>query len=260
MGVIRRVQRFGQLAQPVALLEATSAVRYARSHRLSSPSLGWPAAYRRARKFGLHLIPDGLPLDGLAVDVGANVGDFAATVRVLEPRSRVACFEPGKSAAAKLRARFAADDRVTVDQSAVSDHDGMATLHMSDNSVFASLLPFQKSALGLYADAGAEIVGEEEVPTTTLDAAVTGPIGLLKIDAQGHEIPVLNGATRTLERTDAVLIEVNFVSHYEGDALFFDIDHFMTGAGFALAGLSEPERHVGRILWADACYVRRDRR
>jgi FkbM family methyltransferase len=215
----------------------------------------WPRTYRRASQFGLRLLPDGLRLDGLIVDIGANVGDFTAAIRALEPKSRVVCFEPGSAAAGTLRARFADDPKVVLDQRALSDREGTATLNMSGNGVFASLLAPQASMHGLYPEGGTEVVGQEEVLTTTLDFAVSEPVRVLKIDAQGHEIPLLHGATRTLARADAVLIEVNFVSHYEGDALFFDVDRFMTDVGFVLSGLSEPERHVGRALWSDACYV-----
>jgi hypothetical protein len=82
-------------------------------------------------------------------------------------------------------------------------------------------------------------------------------VAVLKIDVQGAELDVLAGAERTLEATEAVLLEVLFVAHYEGGAEFPDLHAFMKSRVFVLFGLSEPfstPRH--RALWADACYVK----
>ena len=96
-----------------------------------------------------------------------------------------------------------------------------------------------------------------DVPVVTLDdvLAETDDIGLLKIDVQGFELEVLRGAVNCLRRTQAVLLEINYVSHYDGAPEFGEIDDFLSGAGFALRGVSAPFVVNQTPLWANALYA-----
>jgi FkbM family methyltransferase len=254
LNLLRRLRR---TATPVGVADRREAVAYGRSHGLEKPLRDWFNAYQRGKRFGLDLIPDGMTLDGLILDVGANVGDFAAVVRRLEPRSRVTCFEPGREPLAQLRRRFLDDPNVRIDGRAVSNESGVSVLNMPENSEFASLLPQQELLGTMYPGLGSQVVATEQIETVDLDSVVTEPVRLLKIDVQGHEIAAFDGARRTVHHTSAVLVEVNFVSHYEGDVGFAEIDSYLRGCGFELVGLGSARRHLGRVLWADACYARR---
>ena len=203
--------------------------------------------HRRAVRFAMQYLPSGLSLDGLVLDIGANVGDFTAMIRQLEPRSRVIAVEPSARVRAKLSARFAADPCVRVEDYALSDKVGTATLNVApDLSEMSSLLTPK-----------ALTTEPETVDTTTLDALVDEPVRLLKLDVQGHELAVLNGAAKVLDATDALLMEVIFESLYEGDTMFGSIDRVIRDAGFMLAGITEAHRYEERAVWADACYVKR---
>ena len=96
-----------------------------------------------------------------------------------------------------------------------------------------------------------------QVEATTVDELTRGdPVALLKIDVQGAESMVIAGAGETLKRTAAVLLEILFVSHYEKDSDFADLNRAMRDRGFTLVGLGKPfatGRHPA--LWVDACYV-----
>lgn len=78
----------------------------------------------------------------------------------------------------------------------------------------------------------------------------------MKVDVQGYELAVLRGASEVLARTSAVLLEINYVDHYEGATRFNDIYEVMWDAGFKLAAVSEPEMR-GVPLWADALFISR---
>ncbi|HEX4484134.1 MAG TPA: FkbM family methyltransferase [Solirubrobacteraceae bacterium] len=228
-------------------------MRYGRNHRLSSSLREQIAGYRAGREFGLHLLPATAPLDGLIVDAGANCGDFTAVVRRLEPRSRVLAIEPIPGERERLERRFSNDGSVSVDGHALSDRAGSATLNITSESVHASLLPAREDTMSIY-DGGTDVTERVDVATASLDQLVDEPVSLLKLDVQGHEIAALQGATRTLAQTRAVLLEVLFQSHYTGDATFGELHAFMQDAGFALCGLNVPYHFAGRVLWGDACY------
>ena len=221
-------------AIPPALTFIRDSLAFGHAHRLSSPRRDWVVGYRRAFRFGLHYLPRGFDFDGLIVDVGANRGDFTATIRRLEPRSRVLAIEPAPGPRRVLAQRFGTDPCVTIDGHALSDQNGSVLLHEAERSEFTSLLPIRGSM---------PVVSDTEVRTTMLDDLVDVPVRLLKIDVQGHELPVLRGAARTLKVTASVMLEVLFTSLYEGDATFGTLDEFMREAGFALAGLGEAVRY-----------------
>jgi FkbM family methyltransferase len=240
--------------EPTGLQEFRAARGYARQHRLSGGPLAQLVGHRRAVHVGLHLLPAGYTLDGFVLDIGANRGDFAAVVRQMEPRSRVVCVEPGPDTAAALARRFAADGNVRVHAVAASDRVGTATLNVTDSSKLTSL---HSPAEVLSEYGGSAVIQRPTVATSTIDTLVDEDVRLLKIDVQGHEAAALRGAEKTLRRTAAAIIEVLFVSHYEGDALFGEIDGLMRAAGFVLMALDAPSNPRHSLKWGDACYVKR---
>ena len=214
-----------------------------------------------ARRSHLHLVPGWVDLrGGVLVDIGANEGDWTAGVLRAVPGVRIIAAEPGDEPRAVLSTRFGADPNVTIDPRAVTDAPGVATYHRTRASVFASLLPPEHALHELYALPGfpTEVLETVEVPTVTLDELVGDQhVPVLKLDVQGGELAVLRGGHRVLERTDAVLVEVLFVGHYEGDATFGPLDTELRRLGFALMDMSRPFRlEDGPALWADACWSR----
>jgi thiazole synthase ThiGH ThiG subunit len=82
-------------------------------------------------------------------------------------------------------------------------------------------------------------------------------VDLLKLDVQGFERQVLAGGHETLQRTTALLIEANFVSHYASDDSFGTLTELLARAGFELWDLSPPfHAPNGRALWCDAVFVK----
>lgn len=91
---------------------------------------------------------------------------------------------------------------------------------------------------------------------------------VIKIDTQGTELDVLRGAGRLLNDTLAVELEVEFVSQYEGQKLFADVDIYMRKQGFMLRGIRRTywrtkanyeHPYGGQIFHGDALYLRLDR-
>lgn len=232
-----------------------AAWRFARRHGVS------PLAYPHAREAGLSMLPPWVdPRSGLVVDIGANEGAWSAHVLRVFPELTILAVEPGSEPLSVLRQRFADHGNVTVDPRGVTDASGTSTFHRTRASVFASLLPPEAALHDLYALPGSptEVVETVEVETATLDELVgERPVSLVKLDVQGGEMAVLRGGRNALERTTAVLVEVIYLPHYEGDATFPELHDAMGELGFTLFDLSPPFRlGDGPALWADACYAR----
>jgi FkbM family methyltransferase len=113
------------------------------------------------------------------------------------------------------------------------------------------------------------VVGTRQIQTRKLDDFVeTEGTDFLKVDVQGGELLVLQGAVERLKSVLAVHIEVEFLPLYKNQPLFADIDVFLRGLGFAFHTLipsgrtfkpimfnSNPSGWVRQIVWADAVYV-----
>lgn len=133
------------------------------------------------------------------IDVGANAGVFTHLVLTINPSARITAVEPQPGLVRLIQNYASQRGRdVRCVTTACSDHDGQATLFLdNDGDVRASLDPMFASH-----------TQQLSVPVTTVDAiAPKGEIFMLKIDAEGHDIEVLKGATAVLRRTRFVLIE-----------------------------------------------------
>jgi FkbM family methyltransferase len=220
---------------------------------------GGLASYRLAKQARLQLVPFDVSLEGLIVDVGANVGDWTAAVLRTIRAARVLAIEPAPGPQDRLVARLGSDHRVVIDGRAVGARPGRARLNITSHSHATSLRAPRSEMNALYRWGGWDVVDQVDVEVTTLDELVQGQdVRLLKIDVQGTETEVLKGAAKTLESTAALLLEVTLVSHYEGDVTFPGLHEQVSVAGFELVALSDPWVSTqGTLLWMDACYTRR---
>jgi hypothetical protein len=72
---------------------------------------------------------------------------------------------------------------------------------------------------------------------------------------QGAEKLLLAGAKNALRRTKYLQIEMLFVEHYRGCALFHELDELCRAAGFELHRLGDfSNDSKGRLLQGDAIY------
>jgi FkbM family methyltransferase len=195
----------------------------------------------------------------LVLDAGANEGQWASELRGEGYAGTIVSFEPLAAAHARLLSASADDPSWVVHRLAVSDRDGEARLHVAGNAgASSSLLPMAETHRRVAPHAS--YVGEETVALSTLDA-VELPRGerlMLKLDVQGAERAVLDGARRTLGRVRVIECELSLVELYEGQALMAELVAQLAAAGFALWGLRPAfaDPSTGRLLQADGLFVR----
>jgi FkbM family methyltransferase len=139
----------------------------------------------------------------LAFDVGANTGVTAALLA--QRFAHVVALEPCVESFQQLASLDVPN--VTARQLAVSDRAGIIALAVQADPIRSGQLTTEGTR-----DAWGEIMGHRYVPATTVDALATqhGDPDLLKVDVEGHELRVVQGAMRTLERArPALFIEVH---------------------------------------------------
>ncbi len=234
--------------------------------RMEVQVLGRPFALNPNEVIGRHILHYGL-FDLLvsetlwrltdpgetALDVGANIGFMT---RILAERvsstGRVHAFEPHPEIFAELCANTA-QPQVTQHHVAASESAGTALLHLpaffTGNRGIGSM------------EQPADSTQSIEIVTLTLDEllADAGPIGMMKIDVEGHELKVLMGASELLRAgriRDIVFEEHDTV----GSPLFvFLADHgysvFRLYKGFRGPRLLGMDRKVQESGWESPSFL-----
>jgi FkbM family methyltransferase len=195
------------------------------------------------------------------LDIGANIGQYGSALRASGYRAAIVSCEPLPDAFAVLARRSAHDRRWTAVNTAVGSEPGTVQINVSANSFSSSILPMAEAHLS--AAPGSEFVATVSVPLTTVAELVSqqrvDPARtLLKVDTQGYETPVLDGAGDLLEHFAAVQLELSYVPLYEGQTLADALIERLVAAGFGLHALDAGfgDRRTGRMLQADGLFVR----
>ncbi|MGC1781924.1 MAG: FkbM family methyltransferase [Acidobacteriaceae bacterium] len=204
------------------------------------------------RKFGIDAV----------FDVGANQGQFASGIRDAGFKGKTISFEPLSSAHSKLLKASDGDPNWNVfSRCALGDRNGEIEINVAGNSESSSILPML--ATHLSAAPQSAYVEREMSPITTLDAVAgrylkDARAPFLKIDTQGFEWQVLEGAKDTLPRLKGVMLELSLVPLYEGQRLWQEMIRRLENDGFTLWALQQgfTDTSTGRVLQMDGIFYR----
>ena len=161
----------------------------------------------------------------LVFDVGANVGQYAKSLRDLGYSGRIVSFEPLSSAYSQLKTASKKDLLWEIaPQTAIGNQEGEIIINIAGNSQSSSALPM----LDAHVQSAPESAysGSETVKLSRLDTLAKDYIKsetksiFLKIDVQGLEKQVLEGATAILPLVKGIKLELSLVPLYEGQVLF----------------------------------------
>jgi FkbM family methyltransferase len=198
----------------------------------------------------------------LVLDVGANVGQYATRLRQGGWPGRIVSFEPLPTARVSLE-QAAADDPLweVAPPMALGASGGTVTLNVSAESDMSSTLPFLPEMADLLDSAA--YTGTETVPLARLDGvfgqyAVDNDQVLLKIDTQGTESAVLEGASGILDRIQGIQLELSIRPVYEGERGYLDMIAALQGLGFEPA-LFIPgyfNHRTARLISMDGVFLR----
>ena len=219
----------------------------------------WPVFSRTS-----YAMVNGLARQGLrprtVLDAGANKGQFTIAAQNLLQPERIHAFEPLPAVGKELARNCSRYPEVIVHRMALGAAKGEATLHVNRHSQSSSLLSLQDRHLAVFPDA--QELSDVVVNVGRLDEALEGepltrPV-LLKVDTQGYEADVLDGASGVLDQLDYVVLETSFAPLYEGERVFREILTLMEKLSFEFArpvgSLRDPV--TGEHLQMDALFRR----
>ena len=196
------------------------------------------------------------------LDIGANTGQFASEIRQKGYGGKIISFEPLVNARKKLIDNASKDKNWIVhEQVALGDHNGFVDINISKNSVSSSILPMLSSHSD--AEGNSVYIGSERTPIITLDSVADAYLNnssncFIKIDTQGYEWQVLDGAINTIKKSKGVLCELSLVPLYEGQYLWKKIIERFENEGFVLWSMQKAftDKRNGRTLQIDAVFLR----
>lgn len=134
-----------------------------------------------------------------SIDIGANKGVY--TYWLARHSRHVYAYEPNPKMFKVLAAGTKGEADVTISPVALSDRAGETVLRIPKTSK-----GYSNQGASLNYDKVGEAYGEVAVEMRRLDDEGHDNIGLIKIDVEGHEFAVLDGARETIKRCRPVLI------------------------------------------------------
>lgn len=168
------------------------------------------------------------------VDVGANPINPAPYATLLAMGgAHVVGFEPQARAFAALMASPRPEETYF---NLAAGRGGPVTLHLYRSSGMTSVFPPHLPGLELIGQAKlGRVQGQERLETVALDAVEGLPeFDLLKIDIQGGELTVFEGARARMATCLAVIVELRYLRLYQGEPMLGGVDQELRAQGFEL--------------------------
>jgi FkbM family methyltransferase len=202
--------------------------------RFAQRSVRWPVFSVTSNRLVSGLVDQGV-VPTSVVDVGANRGQFAIAILELVPTASVISFEPLPAQAAqlaKLTRHYA--PRFEVRNLALGSRPARLELHVNKHHQSSSLRALSRRHLNAFPDAREteSIFVDVDRLDCQLSTADLRPGAMLKIDVQGFERDVIDGASGVLQRFDTLLIEASFQALYEGEWTFLEMVEDLKSKGF----------------------------
>lgn len=200
------------------------------------------------------------------IDIGANTGQFAESLYDFGYNGVVISFEPvGAVYEALMKRSMPYPNWQVAERCAIGNAEGEIEINVSDDTVFSSILQIRDSYVAH--NRKSMIVRQEKAPIHRLDSIIDqyiperGARILLKIDTQGYEKEVIDGAAETLRRIAGLKIEIPLYAIYENSRFtFYDILDFTRENGFQPYSfhVEGVDLHTGRVNTIDGVFFRGD--
>jgi FkbM family methyltransferase len=195
------------------------------------------------------------------LDVGANVGDYAIELRKLGFHGKIVSFEPLEAPYQELKKNVTDDNNWDAVNIALGNTDEESFINIAGNCNSSSLLDMLPDHVNSAPQSS--YIGKEKIIVRKLDSVMNdyrskGDNILLKIDTQGFEKQVLDGAEQSLPVIRGIQLEMSLLPLYSGSILYLEMIELLKNKGYKLYslenGFSNPE--TGQLLQVDGIFFR----
>ena len=146
-------------------------------------------------------------------------------------------------------------------QSAIGEENGEIEINIAGNSQSSSVLDMLDTHVRAAPDS--KYIGKEKVALRKLDTIApdymdSNSIVFIKIDTQGYETQVMNGAKKLMNQIVGIQVEISLVPLYKGQCLFDEMIKKLKNYGFELWSISAvfSDPNTGQLLQVDATFFR----
>ena len=193
----------------------------------------------------------------VVLDVGANLG-YMTAVAISAGAKKVFSFEPHPDIFARLsrnmdmwiKARPELSGKLVPQRTAVSSKPGVVILNIPERSFKTN---YGLATLEIEEGQAKNRYTQIEVPATTLDSIideVKEPIGVLKIDIEGHELQAFTGGKKSL--TSSTVRDIFYEDHH---GMASNASQLLSSFGYTIFGLNKTP--LGPILLKNQADVER---
>lgn len=196
-------------------------------------------------------------------DVGANEGQYAQAMQKLGYDKELISFEPVKATFDTLSKKAFGITNWKTYNFALGDKDTEDYINISKNTVSSSMLEMLPEHVKQEADSA--YITKEKIVVKKLDSIFNSYVKqnnsvYLKLDVQGFEKNVIEGATDSLQKIKLIQLEMALVPLYKGELLLADMINYMESKGFILytliPGFNNYE--TGQLFQTDGIFARKD--
>ena len=205
-------------------------------------------------------------------DVGANIGQTISRFKKINIECIVHSFEPVKEDFEVLQKKFSNDKSIILNNIALGEKDCTRDLYINNlpgSSSFYKLIPetqWVKERSKTHKNDPKRVFKESvNLKMTTLDSYCEKnhilKIDILKIDTQGYEDKILQGAKRLLETKSISYIEIEIIFNdiYEKKLNFLEIEQYLIPKGYELFAISNPGNYYDDYIFqVDVIYFNVD--
>jgi FkbM family methyltransferase len=173
----------------------------------------------------------------VALDVGANVGNWTASIISAIPAAHIVAFEPSMQAFTSLTQRFLNLPNVICVNSALGKSDETTVLYANNSASGLSSLTKRRVAHFGIDFSYSEVIEIAKLDTWIKSQPKDFSPNVLKMDVEGHELDVLRGAEETLNSIEIVQFEFGG-SNIDTRTFFQDFWYFFMDLGFDIYRIS----------------------
>ena len=196
-------------------------------------------------------------------DIGAYQGDIALFYNSLFPGSNIFCFEPFTDSFSKLKENTSLFENIITINKGMGEYEGNSQFQSNRFAQTNSILATNKKGNEIWEEGLLDTIETLEIGLTTIDSFVQlhsiDKINILKMDVQGAEYMVLNGAKNSLEQgiVDIIYTEIITLPTYEGQLQFDETIGLIKSFGFELFNLyNHSLTDAGQLRQVDAIFVK----
>lgn len=182
------------------------------------------------------------------LDVGANEGQYAQKIRKLGFRGKIISFEPLSTAFIKLSENARKDKNWSVNNYALGNEDNTGVINVAGNSYSSSLLEMLETHKTAAPES--KYIGREGIIIKKPDSIFyqfyrANDKVILKIDTQGFEKNVLDGALESLKSILIIQLETSIIPLYNSELILPDMIKFLDQQDFGLIAIENEFENPG---------------